>query len=437
MERRVFLKSGSLAASSLLLPLPLMAKEGKIKLAFLGTGWWGTEMLLPNALSTDQFEIVGLCDVDSNALNRAAGGIVEAGHARPQLFSSHKKMYEMPGLQAVAIATPTYWHPLQFIDACDKGLHVFLEKPISYDIREGQAMLEAQQRAKNVVQVDFPRIMVDTNGQVKAYIDSGEAGRILQVQANINSNLGPLVEKEIPETLDFETYCGPAPTKKYLCNRNSSKPNWRGQHDFSRGIMADWGIHYIHNIRRVLGLGLPDQVSAIGGNTKNLSMDHPDHLDVRFEFGGLPVYWSHKTWGFVSPLPDNNIGVYYFGEKATIFAGDLGWEVYTKNGSDKIVHGDIRFRSGDPDFMAVANKMIQGLFSEFADGIVSNSNQGISNPLDDAQLTTSSVIYGDMAYRVKSSLTVNQSTMDVENNAEAQALLKREYRKPYQHPYSG
>ena len=189
MERLVFLKSGSLAASSLLLPLPLMAKEGKIKLAFLGTGWWGTDMLLPNAMSSGRFEIVGLCDVDSNALNKAADRIVEAGHARPQLFSSHKKMYEMPGLQAVAIATPTYWHPLQFIDACDKGLHVFLEKPISYDIREGQAMLEAQHKAKNVVQVDFPRIMVDTNDQVKAYIESGEAGRILQVQANINANV--------------------------------------------------------------------------------------------------------------------------------------------------------------------------------------------------------------------------------------------------------
>jgi predicted dehydrogenase len=56
--------------------------------------------------------------------------------------------------------------------------------------------------------------------------------------------------------------------------------------------MADWGIHYIHNVRKVLGLDLPDRVGAVGGTVKNFSTDNPDHLDVRFDFGGLPVYWS-------------------------------------------------------------------------------------------------------------------------------------------------
>jgi predicted dehydrogenase len=79
----------------------------------------------------------------------------------PSFFRITEQMYEMPGLQAVAIATPTHWHALQFIAACKKGLHVFLEKPVSYDIREGQAMLDAHRKAKNVVQVDFPRVMAD------------------------------------------------------------------------------------------------------------------------------------------------------------------------------------------------------------------------------------------------------------------------------------
>ncbi len=435
MKRRIFLKSTTLAASSLLLPLPLIAGEGRINLAILGTGWWGTEMLLANALTSDRFEIVGLCDVNSVALHKAADAVVKAGHPRPRLYSAYKDMYELPGLQAIAIATPTHWHPLQFIDACEKGLDVFLEKPLSYDIREGQAMLEAHRKANNVVQVDFPRVMVDTNDRVKAYIESGEAGKIRQVKANINNRVGPLVEKEIPETFDYETFCGPAPRKKFLCSENGTTPNWRNQHDFSRGIMVDWGIHYIHNIRRVMGLGLPENVSAIGGITGPFSKENPDHLDVRFEFDELPVYWSHKTWGYISPIPDNNIGIFYYGEKATIFEGDLGWEVYPSGGAAKIVHGDIRF-SGNPDVMAAANTMIVGLFIEFAEGIAGKSNKGISNTLEDAQLTTSSVIYGDMAYRTKANLLIDKTTMDIKNNKEAQALLKREYRKPYMHPYT-
>ena len=134
----------------------------------------------------DSFEIVGLCDVDSVALNRAAKAVTDAGGKQPALFSDYRELYKLTGLQAVAIVTPTHWHALQFIDACKAGLHVFLEKPISYDIREGQAMLAAHRKAQNVVIVDFPRMMLDTNEQVKAFIQRGEAGKILQVQANIN-----------------------------------------------------------------------------------------------------------------------------------------------------------------------------------------------------------------------------------------------------------
>ncbi len=307
MLRRDFIKSGAVVAGTLVVPFSLQAKDEKVKLAILGTGWWGTDILLTNALASGQFEIVALCDVNSLALENAANIVVNTGAKKPKLFTSYKEMYEMSGLEAVAIATPTHWHALQFIDACKKDLHVFLEKPISYDIREGQAMLKAKQKANIVVQVDFPRVMVDTNDQVKKYIKSGEAGRIYQVLANINNQEGTLVEKEIPKTIDFNTFCGPAPLKKFLCNENGTTPDWRGQHDFSRGIMADWGIHYIHNVRRVLNLGIPDTISAIGGTTRNLTSDNPDQLDVRFGFGELPVYWSHKAWGYTSPTPEHDM----------------------------------------------------------------------------------------------------------------------------------
>ncbi len=70
MKRREFIKTSAIAAGALTTPVPLFAKQDKIKLAILGTGWWGTDELLPNALASGQFEIVGLCDVDSRALDR-------------------------------------------------------------------------------------------------------------------------------------------------------------------------------------------------------------------------------------------------------------------------------------------------------------------------------------------------------------------------------
>ncbi len=436
MKRREFIKTSAIAAGALATPVPLFINRDKINLAILGTGWWGTDVLLPNAMTSGQFEIIGLCDVDSEALRRTADAIEKANGKKPALFADYKEMYEMPGLQAVAIATPTHWHALQFIDACRKGLHVFLEKPVSYDIAEGMAMLDAKQKANIVVQVDFPRTMVDTNDKVKAFIQSGEIGKVLQVQANINRPDAILVEKEIPETMDFETYCGPAPYTGYLCSEDGIKPNWRGQREFSRGLLMDWGIHYIQNVRKVLDLDLPENVSSLGGITRNFTQKNPDHLNVHFDFGGLPVYWTHKSWGFTSPIPDYDIGVYYFGEKGTIFAGDLGWHILPAGEKEKVTKGDVRFRPGKPGIAEIYANMIIGLFNEFAEGIRNRANDGITNTLEDAFKTTSTVIYGDLAYLVKSGIAIDSSTMDIPNNEEAQKMVKREYRAPYQHPYT-
>lgn len=246
-------------------------------------------------------------------------------------------------------------------------MDVFLEKPVSYDIREGQKMLEAHKKAGNVVTVDFPRVMLDTNEQVKAYINSGAAGEILQVKANINWDEGSIVEKAIPHTLNYETFCGPAPKVKYMTSPDGDSWNWRGQNAFSRGILADWGIHYIHNIRKVLELDLLTSVTAIGGTVKNFSQDNPDFLDVQFDFDGKPVHWSHKSWGHTSDRPDTNIGVYYYGEKATIFAGDQGWEVYPADGSTKIVHGPVAF-SPEPAYMENYLKAMENLFTNLQKG---------------------------------------------------------------------
>ena len=112
-------------------------------------------------------------------------------------------------------------------------------------------------------------------------------------------------------------------------------------------------------------------LSAIGGNNSNYPGENPEH----------------------------NIGVFYYGEKATLFAGDLGWRIYPGDGSDAIHHGDIRFNPGAPENQPILKKIFVDMFLEFAGGIRNNSNQGITNTLEGAHKTTSAVIFADMAYR--------------------------------------
>src|SRR5688572_25109532 len=122
MNRRSFIKSGVLAAGSFSLPLTTIGQQNKLRLAILGTGNWGREVVLKSALASGQFEIVALCDVNTEALNIAADMVVKSGASKPRLFSSYTEMFALHGVEAVAIVTPTHWHALQFIEACKKNL---------------------------------------------------------------------------------------------------------------------------------------------------------------------------------------------------------------------------------------------------------------------------------------------------------------------------
>jgi predicted dehydrogenase len=436
MERRAFLKNSTLAAGALLTPNSPLYLDRKIKIGIVGTGWWGTDYLLNFAQQCGAFDIVALCDVDQLALANAQKKLADMGAPKPAIFSVYQELYEVPGLEAVVIATPTHWHALMFIDACKKGLHIWQEKPISYDIREAQAMKKAFDRANVVVNIDFPRLHAPINDEVKDYIQSGQAGEIYQIQANIHNPVGPAKEVAIPSTVDYDAFCGPAPKLKYLDHPKPGRTNWRLQQGFSRGIFADWGIHYLQNIRHVMDLGLPDHVSAIGGITKKQGQDHPDHLEVRLEYDGLPVCWTHKTWGYTSPLPHTNIGVFYYGEKATIFAADSGWEVYPADGSERKEYGTVRIPLGSDAYEKEIKREFINQFTEFAKAIIAKSNKNIKGTFEQGFNSTATVIYSDLAYQTKQAFTIDKKSMDVYGNGDAQALLKRAYRAPYKHPYT-
>ena len=436
MERRAFVKTSSMfTAGAWIASTPVIQSENRIKLGIVGTGWWGTDYLLKFASMSGEFDIVALCDVNQLALRNAADKLTETGAPRPALFHKHEELYEFPGLQAVVIATPTHWHALQFIDACRKGLHVWQEKPISYDIREAQAMKAAYEKSGIAVNIDFPRLHAPINEQIKDFIRSGKIGEIYQIQANIHNPVGAAEVTAIPATMDYERFCGPAPKAKYLAHPVAGRTNWRLQQEFSRGILADWGIHYLQNIRSIMDLDLPDSVSAIGGIARNLNQDHPDHLEVRFDYGGLPVMWTHKTWGFTSPLPHTNIGVFYFGDRGTIFAADSGWEVYPADKSERKEYGNPRVALGSIEYEQEIKREFITQFQEFAKAIRLKSGDLIKGTFHQGFNSTCAVIYADVAYQTRSNLSIDHKNMNVKGNDDAQTLLLRPYREPYRHPY--
>ena len=157
MNRRQFLTAGAGMAFA-----PALAqefdKDKKRRVGLIGTGWYGKADLF-RLIQVAPVEVVSLCDVDKQMLERAADMVAtrQASKKKPRTFHDYREMLKEKDLDIVLIGTPDHWHALNMIEAVKAGADVYCQKPISVDVAEGQAMLAAARKYKRVVQVGTQR----------------------------------------------------------------------------------------------------------------------------------------------------------------------------------------------------------------------------------------------------------------------------------------
>ena len=161
INRRHFIKgaTASLALSALgANGMNFVPANKPLRVALIGTGWYGKSDLL-RLIQVEPVNVVALCDVDKKMLEGAADLVSQRQQSkkRPKLYSDYRKMLAENKLDIVVIGTPDHWHALQTIAALKAGAHVYVQKPISVDIMEGEAMLAAARKYNRVVQVGTQR----------------------------------------------------------------------------------------------------------------------------------------------------------------------------------------------------------------------------------------------------------------------------------------
>src|SRR5512140_2119442 len=295
MQRRVFL--GALAGGA-----ATVAGRGRaagqpdgerrkkaIRLGLIGCGWYGM-VDAEAALKAGGVSLVAICDVDRDHLEQSARKLAGLQAEAPRRFADWRELLDLKGLDAVVIATPPHWHALPFIAACRRGLDVYCEKPLAYDIREGRAMVEAAKTSRRIVQVGFQRRQSAAIREAARYIGDGNAGRIVSVAAQIHypAELVDPTPQRPPASLDWDSWCGPAPKLPY--SPQVGHFHWRLEQAYGNGHLVDWGIHWSDAIRPILGLGLPTQVRSAGGlYGLRGRITTPDVLTAHFEFERCPV----------------------------------------------------------------------------------------------------------------------------------------------------
>lgn len=427
IDRREFLGAAAVAVSGASLGTGAESTSrprsdpARLRLGLIGCGNYGMTDVRA-AFKSGDVEIVALCDVDSQHLAQAATAVQKRQASRPQMFKHYQELLAVPGLQAVIIATPPHWHALPFLAAVQKNLDIYCEKPLAYDIREAQAMVAAVQKKDLVIQIGFQRRQSPAFRQVRDYLQQGHLGRVVQVDAQIHYTAGlrDATPQDPPASLDWDLWCGPAPKIPY--SPQVGHVAWRLEKTTGHGHLVDWGIHLIDTTRWILDLPTPRTAQAAGGLYQYRGkITTPDVLTVHFDFERCPVFWKHRIWGAREYAPEVANGIFFYGENGTIFVTDDRWTIIPK----------------DKNKLRVENKAAADLgtahMAEFLQAVRTRQEPGC--PIEEGYRSTAAVKLAMIAYETDTRVVWDENSHTIIDNPPAVALLKRDYRAPWKHPY--
>lgn len=445
INRREFLKGSfaSLVLSSFgLYGFDLMYPTKAYRVGLIGTGWYGKSDLL-RLMQVTKIEVVCLCDVDQLQLNEAADLVQQRqGLAkRPQLYKDYQEMLSQHELDIVLIGTPDHWHALQAIAALKMGAHVYLQKPISVDVIEGEAVVAAAKKYNLVVQVGLQRRntphLIDAKRKI---VDEGLLGEIGHVELccyyPMRSTANPALQ-EIPDYFDYNLWTGPAPLRPYdgLPHRGW----WRAFMEYGNGIMGDMCVHMLDAARWMLDLGWPQEVSSQGGiyiqngGKSNIA----DTQTAIFKYDDFNCVWQHRTWG--PPVdPEYPWGFKIYGEKGTLAGSPYQYD-FIPNEKGKSIHQDCLFeREKYPEDLSEKNIELHAApatrlhMLDFLKSIAEQTKPSAN--IEEGHCSSASCILANLAMELKRPLQYDPNKRIVINDTQATQLLQRPYRSGWIHP---
>jgi predicted dehydrogenase len=447
MNRREFLHASAVAGLALSAAGSYAAESTKPpRVGLIGCGWYG-KCDLCRLIQVAPVEVVSLCDVDKNMLADAADLVAQRQKSKkkPRTFGDYRAMLKEKDLDIVLIGTPDHWHALPMIAAVEAGADVYVQKPISVDVIEGQAMVAAARRTKRVVQVGTQRRstphLVEARDRI---IKEGKLGKVGLVEVycyyHMRARENP-PDTDPPEYLDYEMWTGPAPMRPY--NKLVHPRTWRAFMEYGNGIVGDMCIHMLDMVRWMLGLGWPRRIGSTGGIfvDKKSKANIADTQTATFDFGDLNVVWQHRTWG-ESPDPKYPWGATLYGDKGTLKASVNGYDFTPLGKGEPTESGKVLYEldkypedKTEKDIelhVASANRRHQ---QDFMRAIAARGKPVAD--IEEGYISSASCILANLAMRLGRTLTWDAEQQRVLGDDEANKLLRRPYRGPWVHPEPG
>jgi predicted dehydrogenase len=423
--------------------------------------------------------ITYVVDVDSDFGNKRVIEIEKRQGVRPKFVEDIRKMLEDKSVDIVTIATPNHWHSLMAIWAMQAGKDVYCEKPVSHNVSEGRRAVEAARKYKRICQTGTQCRSNPGMIQFMEYVQSGKIGQVTVARGlcyKPRPSIGPKTEAAIPPNINYDLWCGPAPLKPSMRNnpKGENGPvhyDWHWFWDYGNGDLGNQGIHQMDLAR--WGLGVKELCKAAfsyggrlgyvdAGETPNTQVVVHDFGDqsLVFEVRGLrtPQYKGASvgvifegTEGYaVSPSYEGGtifdkdgkeVTKFFDGDDKNHYANflkavrsrklaDLNADIEEGHLSSALCHlGNISYRLGGPQSADELDKTLATLKT------TDNAKETLERTL--AHLKENGVDMAATKLTVGPALPFDPKTETFPENPKANAMLTREYRKPFVVPGPG
>jgi predicted dehydrogenase len=418
-------------------------------------------------------QVVSIVDPDSRLFASRIKLVEEKGRNTPRAAYDIRRVLEDKDVDVVSVATPNHWHSLMTIWACQAGKDVYVEKPLSHNIHEGRIAVQTARRYNRIVQHGTQTRSNLWRAKTLALIASGRLGKLLVSRGlcykpgtpgeeNTRSNIGFAPYKEPPAGFDFDLWLGPAPRQLY--HENLVHYRWHWFWDFGNGDIGNQGVHEMDVARWAIpGATLPKSVISFGGRfgTKDQAQTPNEQIAICdygetlliFEVRGLPS----------TDYRGQDVGNIFHLEGGTICGGDFYPKGSTK--PEPIPEMDAKLGPGGGEHFAnfiaaVRSRKVSDLNADVLEAHYSSALCHLANMSyrlgEEVPFNPRTKAFGDnreayetlermeehlagenglkldsMTYRLGRKLIVDAEHGRVVGDEEANAMLSRDYRKPY------
>ena len=443
-SRRVFLQSSAAALAATTLPhfaigKPGKAANGKLNMAVIGVAGMGGYALNQAAGQN----LVAMCDVDDERAAKAY-----AKHPDVPRFKDFRVMLDKMGkeIDGVMVSTPDHTHFAAAMAAMERGIHVFVQKPLAHNLWQIRTLQKAAKHYKVITQMGNQGHTFDGMRRIKEWVSAGVIGEVREVitwtdRPNppwfVPPKDFPPAQEAVPATLDWDLWQGPTKARPY--NRTYVPVQWRGWWDYGCGALGDIGCHTFDAPFWALDLGIPTRVE--------IDRDPPPHDSfipmsslVTYHFPARgekpPVVMKWYERGRDVPLPkrweagkklEGEGGMYMEGSKETLYHGGM------RPNSPQITP-NARYTEMKPDLAKIERipSSKGGPIEEWIRAITGEGPMPLSS-FDYAAPLTEVVLLGALAQRTGKTIEWDPVTMTVKGQPELAEWIKEPVREGWQY----